>query len=746
MELKVQVENFEKQTGKNSNQFSDLEEMMKAKERIIEEYEKELEEREETISELGRLLDELRNAKVKLNEELLKEKALVEELSAKLEQLRLVYEEEKRSRQRAEREHEETNTKVKELETNWEIEKAQGEDCIGDLNGRVQRRADPIAVHPLKIPLSQQESSDRGSNSPSTRKNRISVTTRNAVTSRRSLKSLLSPQTQNELAPEILMNKQESQRENSLIDINEAEHRANILPQSRSSSRNGLNRENIQIASDVLKLREESLKSLRGETNRTGRQTRSPMPKREDEDSFTQRQNSRSRLQSIRKSPFVQMIDKAVGTESTELVTIALQTEDLNIVFEEGSRDLGSSIQHTRDSPELLITENTEREESKEKAQNFDKEDQEFNELSRIRARVRELLNNGLKAEEILESLRLIRKKSSHNGLRSSKSLDKLHPKLGSRPSLEIAMSEERKRLSDIQYGNPIRNYNQSTSRSPSKTSNTLQAISITQQSTEITPQAKFERLRRPLINRSVDFTQKMAMISKTQASDDESADRKSEMLSQIGRLFPNHENKKYRSNVVDTLNSPLGLNTSYRFKTVVEGQNTPLVNKASKYYFPTVKHEITKAKRVFLETEADDEVLLDAKKQEEAVLNDMYEALQEKIKATPGLAKMFKSPARRLELTQESTMNNSSLGEEGNNNEGNNQVEFDEFKNYFVKFKSVHKKCGDDCVHLRRFYQKIGWVSPSLSNRPYFVLQRTDISKLPKVIPKQQVIHHYHS
>lgn len=32
-----------------------------------------------------------------------------------------------------------------------------------------------------------------------------------------------------------------------------------------------------------------------------------------------------------------------------------------------------------------------------------------------------------------------------------------------------------------------------------------------------------------------------------------------------------------------------------------------------------------------------------------------------------------------------------------------------EEFNIYFKKMLAVHSKCGENCIHLRRFYEKIG-------------------------------------
>jgi len=49
----------------------------------------------------------------------------------------------------------------------------------------------------------------------------------------------------------------------------------------------------------------------------------------------------------------------------------------------------------------------------------------------------------------------------------------------------------------------------------------------------------------------------------------------------------------------------------------------------------------------------------------------------------------------------------------------------FEKFKLNFKKFKSKHfKSCGDNCVHLRRFYQRLQF-SPTKPEKEIFTLQK---------------------
>lgn len=51
-------------------------------------------------------------------------------------------------------------------------------------------------------------------------------------------------------------------------------------------------------------------------------------------------------------------------------------------------------------------------------------------------------------------------------------------------------------------------------------------------------------------------------------------------------------------------------------------------------------------------------------------------------------------------------------------NNKSKEIVEFPEFKEFYHKMTNVHKRCGDICIHLKRFYMRLGFTSLKFSNR----------------------------
>ena len=42
---------------------------------------------------------------------------------------------------------------------------------------------------------------------------------------------------------------------------------------------------------------------------------------------------------------------------------------------------------------------------------------------------------------------------------------------------------------------------------------------------------------------------------------------------------------------------------------------------------------------------------------------------------------------------------------------QGDEVISFDDFKEYLVKYKAVHMKCGENCPNLKKFYQNLGFI-----------------------------------
>ena len=57
----------------------------------------------------------------------------------------------------------------------------------------------------------------------------------------------------------------------------------------------------------------------------------------------------------------------------------------------------------------------------------------------------------------------------------------------------------------------------------------------------------------------------------------------------------------------------------------------------------------------------------------------------------------------------------------------------FSDFREFFIKFIDIHKKCGKDCSHLKKFYEKIGWTEErNALFRHEIKLSKSVINSLP--------------
>ncbi len=60
-------------------------------------------------------------------------------------------------------------------------------------------------------------------------------------------------------------------------------------------------------------------------------------------------------------------------------------------------------------------------------------------------------------------------------------------------------------------------------------------------------------------------------------------------------------------------------------------------------------------------------------------------------------------------------------------------ELSFEFFKNFYSRLLEVHKKCGSNCVHLQRFYKKIGYTR-GLHSKREFNVSKLLVDKLPKI------------
>jgi len=64
--------------------------------------------------------------------------------------------------------------------------------------------------------------------------------------------------------------------------------------------------------------------------------------------------------------------------------------------------------------------------------------------------------------------------------------------------------------------------------------------------------------------------------------------------------------------------------------------------------------------------------------------------------------------------------------------------LNYDDFRDYYTQLIKLHERCGDECVHLKRFYNKMG-VHKRYQGKKYLVLNKTNITKLPASKPRRK-------
>ena len=64
--------------------------------------------------------------------------------------------------------------------------------------------------------------------------------------------------------------------------------------------------------------------------------------------------------------------------------------------------------------------------------------------------------------------------------------------------------------------------------------------------------------------------------------------------------------------------------------------------------------------------------------------------------------------------------------------------LNYDDFRDYYTQLIKLHERCGDECMHLKRFYNKMG-VHKRYQGKKYLVLNKTNITKLPASKPRRK-------
>lgn len=65
---------------------------------------------------------------------------------------------------------------------------------------------------------------------------------------------------------------------------------------------------------------------------------------------------------------------------------------------------------------------------------------------------------------------------------------------------------------------------------------------------------------------------------------------------------------------------------------------------------------------------------------------------------------------------------------------EGKENFNFNKFQIFFKRMVNIHKKCGANCIHLRRFYEKIGFQIKIAPLKQELFIKKNILDKLPKI------------
>ena len=140
------------------------------------------------------------------------------------------------------------------------------------------------------------------------------------------------------------------------------------------------------------------------------------------------------------------------------------------------------------------------------------------------------------------------------------------------------------------------------------------------------------------------------------------------------------------------------------------------------------------------------DPYLAETPLEEGKMLVDMYYALQRKLIVAPSIAHMFRMEVIRRKRKKISASFDGAMNDPQDNIPGipgilalglidkQHKVAFSDFKEYFLRFRNAHLRCGKECLHLRRFYEKIGWNPPGTVLKYSMSVPKTVVNKLPEI------------
>ena len=117
------------------------------------------------------------------------------------------------------------------------------------------------------------------------------------------------------------------------------------------------------------------------------------------------------------------------------------------------------------------------------------------------------------------------------------------------------------------------------------------------------------------------------------------------------------------------------------------------------------------------------------AKMEKEIVLFRMYMNIKRRYFKDPGrFLKVF-----RIYFGREPPKVNPKQGDNGDF-----LFSYQEFKDYYSQLMHIHDRCGDNCVHLKRWYRNMG-IKKKYKGKRYLVLKNQVINKLPKSKPRRK-------
>ena len=163
---------------------------------------------------------------------------------------------------------------------------------------------------------------------------------------------------------------------------------------------------------------------------------------------------------------------------------------------------------------------------------------------------------------------------------------------------------------------------------------------------------------------------------------------------------------------------------SEYAFNSFVSVENLPNIIPTPNSIFAKPK---TEANGVINKREEE-------RKKEEQKINIMFENMRDMVNLegekllkseNPDLAKFFQK------IIAKTKANDKKTEEEGINE--NIELGIEDFKEAVNEIKNEHRRCGPNCIHLKRFYEKLGFSENKMGKKLYYLHKRV-INRLPQL------------